>query len=161
MRSSVSPRSPKAGSAMLHLKEYLRQRLLYNQSQHNKAQSSFQLNKHARYVPKKKADYDGIVLSKSMQGSYEQPSARQKRFGSVTDSVVSIIKSCRGVQIDQKDPQECFWRSTIEKELVALEDRQDRLIDQTGRNVMLVLKPEQQLMFKKLMLKGKQVVLLD
>jgi hypothetical protein len=30
MRSSVSPRSPKAGSAMLHLKEYLRQRLLYN-----------------------------------------------------------------------------------------------------------------------------------
>ena len=75
--------------------------------------------------------------------------------------MVSIIKSCRGIQNEQLEPQECFWRSTIEKELVALEDRQDKLIDQTGRNLMLVLRPEQQLMFKKLMLKGKRVILLD
>ena len=50
---------------MQHLQEYLRQRLLYNQTQQNKALSSFQLNKHAKLAQKKKTDYDGIVLSKS------------------------------------------------------------------------------------------------
>ena len=79
----------------------------------------------------------------------------------MTDSVVSIIRRCRGLQSEQQDPQECFWRSAIEKELVALEDKQDQLIDQTGRNLMLVLKPEQKRLFKQLKVKSTRLNLLD